>query len=171
MKNKCLFLLFAAASFAATTGHSNAQVPGTAVARFNAINRELPKCQIKKVFIEGYSTEGGQLTRYSKNGQVQKLVARHFGESGRATEEYYFWKVSLFFVLRTDWDYQIMVGQPGAPGKETRRQERFYFQDGKLTRWMSDGNKVNDLTTPAALQVQGDYHQFAREFLAKVKGK
>jgi hypothetical protein len=75
----------------------------------------------------------------------------------------------LFFVLRTDWDYQIIVGQPGAPGKETRRQERFYFQNGKLVRWMSDGNQANDLTTTAALRSQGDYLQFAREFLGKVQ--
>jgi hypothetical protein len=156
---------------AGVQAQSGATTPATLKARYESINRELKNAKVTHIELEGYSTEGSTLVAYTRAGTPLKFTGRYFGESGRATEEYYFWKGRLFFVLRTDWDYSIIIGQKGAPGKEIRRQERFYFEKGRLTRWLSDNNKVNDLKTTAALRSERDHLEQARVFLAMVRAK
>lgn len=143
-----------------------------ATAKFAAVQKVLPKSEVRKLPLDGRSTEGGELIGYFKNNSPQKIVARYWGESGRSSEEYYFWKGQLFFVLRNDWDYEKpLVGNNSNPGKEFRRQERFYFTNGKLTKWIGEGGKSNVLTTTAALRAQQDFISEARGLLKMLQKK
>lgn len=147
------------------------QSSATIRARYTAVERELPRCQVVKRELSGYSLEGGELTAYFQGGVPRKLVARHFGESGRATEEYYFWQGKLFFVLRTNWNYEKPISQSGSTGRQTRFQQRLYFQNRRLTRWLDDAGRPRPIRSPEAAEIERQYLQSARDFLGKVRGK
>ena len=87
--------------------------------------------QIKKE-LSGFSTEGGALVAFFDGDALVKMVATFYGESGEATEEYYYWEGKLIFVFRADSDYDGLRS-----GKIVRTAEdRFYFRDGVLIRWV-----------------------------------
>ena len=88
--------------------------------------------------LQGYSLEGGVLTGLFKGGEIVRMTARHFGESGKATEEYYLQNGSLIFMLRTDFSYESLRSD-----KIVRRdQTRYYWNPaGDLVR-VIDKNKT-----------------------------
>ncbi|HEX8834160.1 MAG TPA: hypothetical protein VF719_08160 [Abditibacteriaceae bacterium] len=152
------------------TGHVT---PTTAAAQYAQINREIGRCKIVERTITGLSVEGGTLRAYLLNGAPRKLLVHHYGESGKAVEEYYFWNGRLFFVLRAVFAYDepLGSGQPGKPSgiKERRTGEiRLYFREGKLVRWQ----KGRDVLSPS-LQEARDYAEtaqlVAREMLEKLR--
>lgn len=147
---------------------ARSQSRATLRARFAAVKRELPRCQVVKRTVLGYALEGSEITVYRKRGQPLKMVARHHGEGGRATEEFYFWQGRLFFVLRTDWDYEYPIGQSGSTGREKRSQQRLYFTNGRLTRWLDAANRPYSIPSAEATKAESEYLESARDFLAKV---
>jgi hypothetical protein len=83
-----------------------------------------------------------------------KMVATYLGESGKASEEYYFWDGKLIFVLRTEFRYDKPLS-----GKVTAKTEnRFYFGNDKLIRWIDENGKQAASDSP-------DYHAKQKEFL------
>jgi len=52
--------------------------------RYAEVDRDLERCQQIKRDLVGYSVEGGELTTYLLNSSVRKMVARLYGERGRA---------------------------------------------------------------------------------------
>ncbi|MGZ8843672.1 MAG: hypothetical protein ACXW18_08415, partial [Pyrinomonadaceae bacterium] len=74
---------------------------------------------------------------YFHGPSIMKMVATFYGETGRATEEYYFWQGKLIFVLQTDHRYDKPLS-----GKIVKTTEnRFYFKDDKLIRWIDENGK------------------------------
>lgn len=147
-------------------GNAHADEAAQTRAHYSAVNRAIPKATVVKRDLQGYSAEGGELTAYFGRGAPLKFVAKYYGESGRATEEYYFWQGRLFFILRTSEKYDVPIGASPTPGKvNSRMQERWYFKNGKLWRWIkSDGKTVE---SGAEFRNQNDnYLSLAREFLA-----
>ena len=140
-------------------------------ARYVAINKAAPKATIVKRDLQGYSAEGGELTAYFQKGVPLKLIAKYYGETGKATEEYYFWQGRLFFILRTSESYDMSIGDLSTRGKiVARKQERWYFKSGKLWRWIRPENKV--VESGGEFQNQEEnYLSLSREFLAAARGK
>ena len=105
--------------------------------RYAAINQNLPKCKTVKKKLSGFSTEGGELIAYSEGSALRKIVARFYGETGRALEEYYYWDDQLQFVYRKEDRYSEPMS-----GKVTNTTEtRFYFDKGELIRWLDGEGK------------------------------
>lgn len=101
--------------------------------RYAVINQDLAKYRTVKKELEGFSTEGGELTAYTEGTAIRKIVARFQGESGRALEEYYYWDDKLQFVYRKEETYSAPMS-----GKVTNSVEtRSYFQNGELIRWLN----------------------------------
>ncbi|RYG72207.1 hypothetical protein EON80_04395 [bacterium] len=150
-------------------GATGAQAQTTAQERYAAVNRQLSSSRMIPIELSGYSTEGGLLKAYFKGDRPVKLAATFYGESGQALEEYYFWEGKLFFLLRTDSRYELHVMQKGSPGKITKYQERFYFQNGKLARWLDEKNVAQSVTSNEAKSKEKDTLDFAREMFAKVR--
>ena len=126
-------------------------------ARYDAIEKELKDCRQVKRDLPGESAEGGELTAWFKGATLRKLSARFFGETGKALEEYYFADNDLIFVLRVETHYT----KPMSGVTKNKTEQRFYFADGKLIRWLNPDNK--DVTTDAAKP------EHEREFLAAAK--
>jgi len=100
---------------------------------YASINQSASRYRRVKKELMGFSPEGGEMTAYFHGPTVMKIMATHFGESGRTIEEYYFWNGKLIFVLSVDNRYD----QPF--GKVVRKEEtRLYFKDDKLIRWLND---------------------------------
>lgn len=124
---------------------------------FDEIERDLSRCKQVKRDLSGESTEGGELTAYFLGQSLRKLAAKFFGETGQALEEYYFWNDRLFFVLRVDSRYD----KPLSGKVKSKSEERFYFADGVLIRWLDPGKK----NVPARPELE----QRGREWLALAK--
>ena len=83
----------------------------------------------------GFSAEGGTLVAFYEGDALRKLVATYLGESGKASEEYYFWDGQLFFVFRTDSTYDKPFGTV------VRTDEnRYYFANARMIRWIDESN-------------------------------
>lgn len=151
-------------------GHAAAEA-AQARAHYAAVNQAISKATVVKRELQGYSTEGGELTAYFRKGVPLKMTAKYYGESGKASEEYYFWQGRLFFILRTSERYDMPIGASPTPGKVVKQtQERWYFKDGKLWRWIRPGGKTLESGSEFDNQAE-NYLNLAREFLAGARAK
>ena len=106
-------------------------------AKYAQIEKGLKTCRQVKRDLPGESAEGGELTAWFKDRSVTKLSATFFGEMGKADEEYYFWDSELIFVLRVESHYT----EPMSGVVKNKTEERFYFNDEKLIRWLNSDKK------------------------------
>jgi hypothetical protein len=126
-------------------------------AKYTEIETQLKDCRQAKRDLPGESAEGGELTGYFNESNLRKLSAKFFGETGKALEEYYFAENQLIFVLRVESHYT----KPMSGVTKNKTEQRFYFADGKLIRWLNPDNK--DVTGDAAAAER------QRELLASAK--
>jgi len=101
------------------------------------IEKGLKEARQVKRDLPDESAEGGELKAWFRDRSVAKLSATFFGESGKAVEEYYFWDSELIFVFRVESHYT----KPMSGVVKTKTEDRFYFADGKLIRWLDPAKK------------------------------
>jgi hypothetical protein len=132
--------------------------------RYDAVEKGLGGCKQVKRDLPGESAEGGELTAYFLDQSLRKLTAKFYGESGQALEEYYFWDGRLFFVLRVESHYD----KPLSGNVKNKSEERFYFADDALIRWLDPGKK--EVPAGPELQRRGrDWVARAKKYSAMVK--
>jgi hypothetical protein len=132
--------------------------------RYDEIERSLGRCKQIERDVFGESTEGGGLTGYFSGKSLRKLEAKFYGETGQAHEEYYFWNDQLFFVLRVVSRYD----KPLSGIVKSKSQERFYFADGALIRWLDPGKK--EVSAGPAFQERGrEWMERAKKYSALVR--
>ena len=107
------------------------------------------------------------MTAYLDGSNVVKVVANFYGEGGKAYEEYYYQDGKLIFVYRKDSIYtrhmSVRVGRT--------TEERFYFNDGQLIRWVGPGGKQVPSSNGAYQKKQADYIDTARLFTEGVNSQ
>jgi len=69
---------------------------------YATINRKLASYRKVKKDLTGFSAEGGELIAYFHGPTIMKIGATFFGETGKSTEEYYYWDGKLIFVFRRE---------------------------------------------------------------------
>ena len=138
-------------------------------ARYATVDKAVPKLKPITRELDGYSGERGELTAYFQNGAPVKLVARHFFNTFRLTDELYFWQGRLLFVSTTKESYNDTISAPNLK-IVSRTQNRYYFKNGQLWRWVDDNGKI--IGSGAEFEAQEkDQLTFAREMLAGARGK
>ena len=155
-------LLLAIPASAPAQDHDEQRSVAVIRERYATIDRGLSKYKTVKKELAGFSTEGGELTAYFEGPQIRKIVARFQGESGRALEEYYYWEDELQFVYRKEDSYKEPMSGKVARSVETR----FYFEDGKLIRWLNSKGKPMRRGTAQFAEEQKKYLGFSRLFVA-----
>jgi hypothetical protein len=106
--------------------------------QYTAINKRAARYRKVKKELSGFSLEGGELLAYLDRGAIVKIAARHFGEGGNTVEEYYYQNGQLIFVFEKISHYD----QPMS-GKVIRTAEnRYYFHDDNLIRWIDENGKA-----------------------------
>ena len=90
------------------------------------------------------STEGGEAKYYFQKAQLEKIVARHYGETIQLQKEYYLLKGQLSFVFERRHKYNRPLYYDSTAMKENNDTEAFdfdkseviedrsYFENGKL---------------------------------------
>ena len=155
-------------------GISHAAGKGSQIsAHYAAVERALPRARVVKRELAtfAYTKDSGDLTAYFQKGVPLKMVAHLYGK-GKVTQEYYFWRGRLFFVVSTYYHYDESNDDPKQQDKLIRNkvQERLYFNNGKLTRLVRTGEKPLENDDEFA-QDEEYYLSTARELLANARGK
>jgi len=132
-----MFCLLAAATSVQAADRAVEEQIKSIRAKYAAIEKQLKDCRQVRRDLPGESAEGGELTGYFNESKLRKLSAKFFGETGKALEEYYFAENQLIFVLRVESHYtKLMSGVV-----KNKTEQRFYFADRKLIRWLNPDNK------------------------------
>ena len=135
---------------------SSAQDPAAILkirARFNAVNTMLSKSTPQSYELSG-STEGGELLIYNLDGKLLRLTATYYGETGKWVEDYYLDDLGFpVFVFTQDYAYNRPFYYTEAearsngdtewfdPEKTTVAENRYYFEDEQLIRWLDPDNR------------------------------
>jgi len=127
--------------------------------------------------VEGLSTEGGQIVYFRDQDQVLRIAkVTLYGETGMLTEEYYFTNGELFFIFSAKHTYnapfyitdQSLAAQgiePFDPAKTEIREDRFYFHQHRMIRWL---NHQKALVTKTSREFI-DQEKEILEFLPHIK--
>lgn len=127
--------------------------------RYIAINQPGLRYTVVARELDNYAVEGADLTGYFAGGDLRKVVARYFAESGFGREEYYFWNGELFFVLRRkNRNSQIHPNLKGVA------QNRFYFASRQLIRWIDERDHLVVMHQQAARYEERHLLGEARKF-------
>ena len=134
---------------------------------YTQINRNSRLYRKIKKELSGFSGEGGELVAYFHGPSIMKMAATFYGETGKATEEYYYWDGKLIFVLNTDFRYDKPLS-----GKVVKTTEnRFYFNDDKLIRWMDENGKQVASDSNEYLEKQKEYPAISKLFSDGARSK
>lgn len=140
----------------------------TAVARirreYAAVNAMLPRCSKQTLDIFGESTEGGSLEVYRCGGEIRKLAAVYYGETGQAHEEWYLAGERPFFLFRTDLDYERPFGRI-----VRRTEERVYLRGGEMIRWIGDDGRARGTTSDEARARLAELRESAADLLDRAR--
>lgn len=79
------------------------------------------------------STEGGVAKYYHLNGKLEKILTRHFGETGQLLTEYYLLDGQLSFVFEKSYQYNRPIYQDATLMKELGDSEIFDMAKSQIT--------------------------------------
>ncbi len=150
---------------------SQAPQPGNSIQlirqQYAAINKRAGRYKKVRKELSGFSLEGGEMIAYFDGTAIVKIVANQYGEGGKAVEEYYYSNGKLIFVYRKDSTYNRPLS-----GKVVKTIEnRFYFHDNRLIRWIGETEKQVDPASPEFLEQQNDYLDSSRKFVNGARSK
>ena len=135
--------------------------------QYAAINRKTAKYKKVKKELLGFSAEGGELIAYLSGPSIVKISATFYGEIGRATDEFYYSNDKLIFVYRKHLHYSGQL-----TGKVVRTTEnRYYFKDDKLIRWIGEDGKQVSATAPEFAQAEGRLLASSKQFIDGARSK
>lgn len=142
---------------------ANAQEPSVQGIRrhYNRVNRGLDFYSRVDRDLVGHSSEGGDLSAYFSGRSPRKIETRFFGCRHQLHSEYYFRNGRLLFV------YNVWLGDTGVHERRIliRRDERFYFNGGRLIRWLGSDKKPLSTSSPQARRQERELLQDARRWL------
>ena len=131
------------------------------------INRNSRLYRKVKKELSGFSGEGGELLAYFHGPSIMKMAATFYGETGKATEEYYYWDGKLIFVQNIDYRYDKPLS-----GKVVKTTEnRFYFNDDKLIRWIDENGKQVASDKSEYQEKQKEYLETSKQFSDGARSK
>ena len=131
------------------------------------INRKTAKYRKVKKELLGFSAEGGELVAYFSGPSIVKISATFYGEMGRATDEFYYWDDKLIFAFRKHSHYRTPL-----TGKVVRITEnRYYFKDDKLIRWIGEDGKQVSTTAAEFGQAEGRLIASSKQFVDGARSK
>jgi len=151
---------------------------------YQAIQSALPTLKMESLALYGYSTEGGEAKVYrDAKGNVRLIRVELFEEMGKIFEEYYYQNGSLIFVFYERHDYNVpfyvtpeiakeIGSDESFDGRKTKiTEDRYYFNSGKMIRWLNDEKKKVDTKSKEFRETEKQIMDFSNEMLTKVKRK
>lgn len=129
------------------------------------------------------STEGGEAKFYYQNGQLEKIVARHYGETFQLLTEYYLLNGQLSFVFEKRHKYNRPLYYDTTAMKENNDTEAFdfdkseiiedssYFDNGKLLHQINNQDCgspfADDYLLEEQKRIRTDFDKLIRQTKSK----
>lgn len=125
------------------TGNSDSTEVAIVLIRkeYNKIKADEPNFKVVTEDMDDRSTEGGEIKKYYQGKSLRKARLIFYGETGKAVFEYYFEDGMVIFFLKRIYDYNIPMYMKGSRVSKIE-EERFYFNNRKLIRWISSDRKI-----------------------------
>lgn len=132
--------------------------------QYQNIKNALPGMTAHEHDLAGYSSEGGVCIAYRDGEQnLRYIEVFFFGESGKATYEFYLANGQPFFIFATDYRYNAPLAWDNAFAQELEAEvfdpkktqvfaSRYYYDQGRLIRWLDAENQPVALNSPQALE-------------------
>src|SRR6266566_321350 len=150
---------------------------------YQSIQNALPSLKAETVVLPDQSTEGADATAYrDRKGNIRLLKAALFFESGKEFEEFYYKNGILIFALYQAHRYNQHTGitpeigkkegmEPFDPKKTTITEDRFYFEKGKMIRWLNESKKEVKPNSKEFRETEKEVVEKSNEMLSKFKRK
>ena len=161
-----LLVLFILSAHGSAKAQSEAAIE-TIRQHYAAINKNVTLYRRVKKDLSGYSAEGGELIAYFHGPTIMKIAATFFGETGKSTEEYYYWDGKLIFVFRREARYD----KPLSGKIVATKDNRFYFKDDKMIRWIDENGKEVAAGSTEFPDKEKEYLKSSKEFNEGARSK
>lgn len=161
-----LFLMMLVPTAFATPPQSEEQIQSIRQ-HYGQINGGVPRYKRVKKNLTGFSAEGGELIAYFHGPTIMKMVATYYGETGRASEEFYYWDGKLIFVLRREHRYS----KPLSGKIVSTKEDRFYFSNDKLIKWIDENAKQIAADAPEYQEKQKELLDSSKELSDGARSK
>lgn len=128
---------------------------------YQLIQQSFPTYQSATIELDGYALEGADAKAYRDNaGHIRLIKAELFHETGKEFKNFYYRDGILIFALYVTHRYNQPTGitpaiakQQGIeafdPKKTLITEDRYYFANGKMIRWVGDNKKEEATNTKA----------------------
>ena len=129
------------------------------------------------------STEGGEAKFYYQNGRLEKIVARHYGETFQLLTEYYLLNGKLSFVFERRHKYNRPLYYDTTAMKENNDTEAFdfdkseiiedrsYFENGKLLHQINNQDCGSPFADDYLLEEQKRIKNYFDKLIGQTKKK
>ncbi len=160
MKNTFILFLFLGFSIS-TSAQSEKEDLAEIRTLYSQIQQEKATYDTTKTEIWDESTEGGEIVKYYKNGELKMIEKKLFGEMFKETNSYYFHEDKLFFAFIQHHQYLTPMYFEGEltemknagtscefvsiPRKSNLLENRYYFKNEKLFLWVDEEKVKLDL--------------------------
>ena len=161
-----LIVIVACSSYAQGQAQSESSINNIR-RQYAAINKRSSRFKKVKKELAGFSLEGGQLIAYLDGPAVVKLVATHYGEMGRASEEYYYSNGKLIFVFEKVSHYN----KPMSAKVVHTMESRYYFDNDQLIRLIDENGKQLDPSSEEFRSKQKELLETSNLFVAGARSK
>lgn len=108
---------------------------------YASINADSAKYRVSSKNVFDMSTEGGEIKNYFEGEILRKSVVMFFGEIGKSYSEYYFSNNKIFFCYERISSYNKPMYIKDLHILKVE-ENRYYFENQKLIRWLDNSKKV-----------------------------
>jgi Ni/Co efflux regulator RcnB len=148
---------------------------------FQAIQRLQPQLKKVTVKLEDLSTEGGDAQSFrDSKGEVRVIQTRLYFESGKVLADFYYRNGALIFAHYRNHSYNVPHfvtpelakangGEPFDPRKTKISEDRYYFAQGQMIRWLGKNGMSIGLQSPAFADAEKEVAKFSSDVFAKFK--
>jgi hypothetical protein len=150
-------------------------------AEYQTIRQALPTYSEESIDLADASTEGGEAKIYrDKQKDIRLIRTNQYGEMGKTIMEFYYQNGSLIFTYRESHQYNVPFYMTSEKSKEVESESfdpkktkivenRYYFLNGKMIRWLDEANKQIDTRTTEFKKAETEILDFSNQLIAKSK--
>jgi len=109
---------------------------------FKKINSDTKRLRLVTRDLEDISSEGGVLKLFYDKSNLRKAILIAYGETGKSVTDYYFKNGKLIFIYTQNKFYDKSIYDNTQPKIQKEEDNRFYFLNEKLIRWIDKNNKI-----------------------------
>jgi hypothetical protein len=132
--------------------------------RYQEVNKNISSYRVAGIDMVDFSTEGGSLEGYFVGDTLQMMVRVVYGEMGRDRLEVYYDKSTPVFFYNRHYKYEVPIHDSTFDQhKWAVDEERGYFHQGKMVRWIDKKNKIFTTRDAAFVKTEGQYLKSAAD--------